>query len=272
MFRLVFLSSVFLLQARGVALRQNRVWEGGGELYSLPVIIRFFWSACTFASTSRPDKTEVATRDVLCMYVCVCMCVCMYVCIYIYICRHVLIYITRPQAARRAMRIIDIMVGESCVSLTSIFPDCSLDHTHHFRALCTIPVRGRSSGSRAPASCQIWLGGVNHPWSSVRQFRIAIISWSISCRACRIPSCSFIMWCNMWCAYRSNPAFLICHLHALLWNLQPAVQVAFAIVACLISVSEKKIGERKCAARSAAATASSWVITSWYPLTYFRRT
>ena len=216
MFRLVFLSSVFLLQARGVALRQNRVWEGGGELYSLPVIIRFFWSACTFASTSRPDKTEVATRDVLCMYVCVCMCVCMYVCIYIYICRHVLIYITRPQAARRAMRIIDIMVGESCVSLTSIFPDCSLDHTHHFRALCTIPVRGRSSGSRAPASCQIWLGGGNHPWSIVRQFRIAIISWSISCRACRIPSCSFIMWCNMWCAYWSNPAFLMCHLHGLL--------------------------------------------------------
>ena len=85
MFRLVFLSSVFLLQARGVALRQNRVWEGGGELYSLPVIIRFFWSACTFASTSRPDKTEVATRDVLCMYVCVCMCVCMYVCMYLYI-------------------------------------------------------------------------------------------------------------------------------------------------------------------------------------------
>ena len=116
MFRLVFLSSVFLLQARGVALRQNRVWEGGGELYSLPVIIRFFWSACTFASTSRPDKTEVATRDVLCMYVCVCMCVCMYVCIYIYICRHVLIYITRPQAGRRAMRIIDIMESESSVS------------------------------------------------------------------------------------------------------------------------------------------------------------
>ena len=176
MFRLVFLSSVFLLHAKGGALQQIRVCKGGGELYSLPVIIRFFWSACTFASTSRPDKTEVATRDVLCMYVCVCMCVCMYVCIYIYICRHVLIYITRPQAARRAMRIIDIMVSESCVSLTSIFPDCSLDHTHHFRALCTIPVRGRSSGSRAPASCQIWLGVVNHPWSIVRQFRIAIIS------------------------------------------------------------------------------------------------
>ena len=85
MFRLVFLSSVFLLQARGVALRQNRVWEGGGELYSLPVIIRFFWSACTFASTSRPDKTDVASRDVLCMYVCVCMCVCIYLSIYTYV-------------------------------------------------------------------------------------------------------------------------------------------------------------------------------------------
>ena len=37
------------------------------------------------------------------------------------------------------------------------------------------------------------------------------------------------------------------------------MQVAFEIVACLISVSENKIGERKCAARSAAATASSRV-------------
>ena len=83
MFRLVFLSSVFLLHAKGGALQQIRVCKGGGELYSLPVIIRFFWSACTFASTSRPDKTEVATRDVLCMYVCVCMCV--YVCMYLYI-------------------------------------------------------------------------------------------------------------------------------------------------------------------------------------------
>ena len=162
MFRLVFLSSVFLLQARGVALRQNRVWEGGGELYSLPVIIRFFWSACTFASTSRPDKTEVATRDVLCMYVCVCMCVCMYVCIYIYICRHVLIYITRRQAGRRAMRIIDIMVGESCVSLTSIFPDCSLDHTHHLRALRTIRVRGRSSGSPNVPAYQMYFECVSN--------------------------------------------------------------------------------------------------------------
>ena len=85
MFRLVFLSSVFLLQAKGAALQQIRVCKGGGELYSLPVIIRFFWSACTFASTSRPDKTDVASRDVLCMYVCVCMCVCMYVCMYLYI-------------------------------------------------------------------------------------------------------------------------------------------------------------------------------------------
>ena len=172
----MFFCRAYFFCKRGVLLYDRIGFEKRWRAIFASCDYPFFWSACTFASTSRPDKTDVASRDVLCMYVCVCMCVCMYVCIYIYICRHVLIYIRRPQAARRAMRIIDIMVGESCVSLTSIFPDCSLDHTHHFRALCTIPVRGRSSGSRAPASCQIWLGVVNHPWSIVRQFRIAIIS------------------------------------------------------------------------------------------------